>query len=83
MNQVPRAIDLHLLDLRRVSALSPFGTTLSNGARKALKMATGCVMESWLSGCIHFVYLDLHWIGIASFFHIMAIFGWFSFKPVT
>lgn len=59
MNQVPGSIDLCLLKLRWMSAMSPFGTTLPT----CQEGAGECLPDvSWKAGClacIHFVYLGL------------------------
>ena len=61
MDQVPGSIDLCLLELRWMSAVSPFGTFLPDCARKALENAYWIYIW-WKAGCLacaHFVYLGL------------------------
>lgn len=45
-----RFIDLRLLELRQISAVSPFGAPFQAVPERHWRMPTGGVMESWLSG---------------------------------
>lgn len=66
MNQVPGSIDLHLLELRWMSAMSPFGTTLSDCARKSLEnvyQIRDGKLAVWLTLNL-FIWVSAQWHGL-------------------
>lgn len=63
MDQVPVSIDLHLLEVSWMSAMSPFGTSLPGCARKALEDAYQVCdgkLAAWLSLTL-FIWVSEQW----------------------